>query len=75
MRAALPLTEKPEAAPESVQAPPISLVPSPFATMRLNVSNANAGGGLVTVRSCVTVPVSPMLSVTVSVTEYVPGWV
>ena len=62
-------TEKLDAAPVRVHGPPKSAVPRPFAVVRPNASNAYAAGGSATVTGSVMLPVSPRLSVTVSVTS------
>ena len=63
-------TEKFAAPPETDQAPPVSAVPQPPATVRANASAANgaSAGGVVTVTSCDVWAVAPSSSVTVSVT-------
>ena len=61
---------------DAVQAPPRSALPQPpAATVRPKASRANSVlvGGAVTVTDRVVVPVAPPLSVTVSVTVYVPA--
>ena len=65
-------TEKAEAVPLRLQAPPMSATPRPLEVVRPKASNAYSGGGFVTVTGSVMLPVSPTLSVTVSVTSYVP---
>ena len=68
-------TEKFDPPPVIDQAPPISALPKPPDTVRLNESAAMTvdDGGAVTVTLCVTVAVAPWLSVTVSLTGYVPA--
>jgi hypothetical protein len=60
---------------DSVHAPPLSAVPSPDATVRLNESLAyvDPTTGAVTVTGIACVAVAPSLSVTVSVTVYEPA--
>src|SRR5665213_1490453 len=67
-----PPTEKLEAPPETVHAPPLSAVPQPPVTVRPKASVANGvTAPWATVIGLVTVPVAPWLSVTVRVTLYV----
>ncbi len=64
-----PPTEKFDAPPVIVHAPPLSALPQPPATVRANESVANGvTAPCDTVIGLVTVPVAPWLSVTVKVT-------
>ena len=68
----LPLPGVTAVLPVVVQAPPVSALPQPLLTVRLNVSCANTPGAD-GVTTAVDVAVLPELSVTVSVTVYEPG--
>ncbi len=55
-----------------VHGPPVSAVPSPPVTVRLNASDASTTGPLVTDTGLVTESVRVLVSVTVSVTLLLP---
>ena len=62
------LTAKFVAEPDRTQLPPISALPQPPVTVRLNSSSANGAGGPVMTTSLLTLSVEPSSSVTVSLT-------
>jgi hypothetical protein len=69
----VPVTDVDVPVPPDVHAPPVSAVPQPLATVRLNASAATVLPGAVTVTVRVVEPVSPSSSVTVRPTVYVPA--